>query len=692
MIERSDINKRGDGTSLRLGQRVLVVVFALLVCLLGTVVYGNVNGSVEEFKLIGNTGSTTSNIVIMQRESLMYSLEVERWLAQTSTRRDVQIRRALLAQRLQARDSTGVANGERTHPEYFETLRQLDAAVDTSPAGFLPSALSSKLRVSLRGNLDQFTFEARELVGRISRAGDEQTKEIISAENDRRSFQGLVVLIILLVISLVSIYLATSRLKDFKVMRRGIADERAVLASTRGELNRVEHALSERIEEQKIDENQAKHLDASIRELNKKFRMDREASLVVGDLAKGLGDALKAEAVLFYSFNKILAPNYLLSGEAPETKHLDGSMLTRLESGVVQLVTDLWTKGAVDVMDDTANIQPDNTTLPLLLRESAKRVRSWLIVPMGEGSNVLGYISLAMVSGPRKWTLREIAMVQAVVANAATALVHRYALAQNVQIAEHEAVVKRLLELDKAKDDFIANVNHELRTPLTSIIGYVEMALEDASLESNPNLEKSLQTIERNAFRLQTLIEDMLELARLEANFLPATLEPVDIVNLVESVAKLLAPFSTGSGVEVAVTHRGRCFEVMGDSGQIEQVLTNLMSNAVKFTPKRGLVSIEVSETEKAVQITVADTGVGIPAGEIDSVFERFFRASTATEALIPGTGLGLSIVKQIVEGHGGTITFVSEVGVGTTFTVTLPRHQEPAPIVAEDVVGSRKA
>jgi len=240
--------------------------------------------------------------------------------------------------------------------------------------------------------------------------------------------------------------------------------------------------------------------------------------------------------------------------------------------------------------------------------------------------------------------------------------------ADDARIAERQAN-RRLRELDRLKDDFVSTISHELRPPLTSINGYVELAREEADSETDAYLE----VVERNADRLLALVNDLLLVARLQSGDFELELERVDVGRLVmESVASA-KPVAVGANVELRVRLSGGETQVRGDRRRLGQVVDNLVSNAIKFSPDAGAVDLTVDRQNGMVLIEVEDHGIGIPENEHGRLFERFFRAQSALDHQIPGTGLGLYITKSIVEAHGGTVVARSVAGEGTSFVVELP-------------------
>jgi PAS domain S-box-containing protein len=235
---------------------------------------------------------------------------------------------------------------------------------------------------------------------------------------------------------------------------------------------------------------------------------------------------------------------------------------------------------------------------------------------------------------------------------------------------------ERLRELDGMKDEFIGLVSHELRTPLTSIIGYVRL-LRD-SRTSEVNADQYAEVIQRNSQRLLRLVEDLLFLSQTHSGTVSVELRSVDLGEIAQSAVEEMRPEAERK--HIALAFSPACApRLPADATRIAQLLGNLISNAVKFTPNGGKVEVRVGTDRDKAVLEVADTGVGIPAADRDRIFGRFFRSATATQQMIPGTGLGLTIAKNIVAAHHGTITVDSDEGRGSTFRIWLPLEQAPA-------------
>jgi two-component system phosphate regulon sensor histidine kinase PhoR len=225
--------------------------------------------------------------------------------------------------------------------------------------------------------------------------------------------------------------------------------------------------------------------------------------------------------------------------------------------------------------------------------------------------------------------------------------------------------------LDAMRRDFVANASHELRTPLTSIRGFVE-ALEDGAAADPLTAERFLGKIHTHADRMGALVEDLLELSRLESGERPPVREPVDVAEVAEDVAASFAELAERKGLTLECRHQPAP-AVTTDGDRLRRILENLVENAVKYTPSGGSVRIETAGREGAAHVTVSDDGPGIPPEHLPRIFERFYRVDKARSRDLGGTGLGLSIVKHLAESIGATVAVSSDVGRGTRFTVVVP-------------------
>jgi signal transduction histidine kinase len=237
---------------------------------------------------------------------------------------------------------------------------------------------------------------------------------------------------------------------------------------------------------------------------------------------------------------------------------------------------------------------------------------------------------------------------------------------QNAELAEQN---ERLRELDQLKDVLLANVSHDLRTPLTAILGYAELMRRRGGLPAHH--ARAAEVIERNARRLLRLVNDLLLLAQARAGELRLDVEPVDVTALARDAYDVARPLADQAGVRLSVRAPASGLVVPGDRLRLGQLLDNLVSNAVKFTPTGGRVTIRVRGGADAATVTVADSGPGIPEAEREQLFDPFSRGRLSSG--VPGTGLGLAIVRAVVDAHGAALSVRSRPGAGTTFTVSLP-------------------
>lgn len=234
-------------------------------------------------------------------------------------------------------------------------------------------------------------------------------------------------------------------------------------------------------------------------------------------------------------------------------------------------------------------------------------------------------------------------------------------------------------EAGQIRRDFVANVSHELRTPLTALLGFVE-TLRGPARDDAAARDRFLAILEREASRMARLVDDLLSLSRVEAEERRRPTERVNLRGLASSVAATLEPLADQSGTNIRLDLPEAAVEVPGDPGQLRQVLTNLVENAIKYSARGGPVEIALSEPadepglrRRGVRLSVSDHGPGIAAHHIPRLTERFYRVDAHRSREVGGTGLGLAIVKHIVNRHRGRLRIESELGKGSRFTIVLP-------------------
>ena len=237
---------------------------------------------------------------------------------------------------------------------------------------------------------------------------------------------------------------------------------------------------------------------------------------------------------------------------------------------------------------------------------------------------------------------------------------------------ERERLLREAREASDAKSHFIGVISHEFRTPLTAIIGYTDLLSTGVSGKLQPTQERQLDRIRTSAWHLTQLVDEILTFSRLEAGRESLNFEAADVVTLARDAVSLVSPAAAAKGIGLACELPDSGIALRTDAGKLRQVLLNLLGNAVKFTEKGG-VMLRVRPVENAVEFTVADTGVGISAENIERIFDRFWQANQGTSHNVSGAGLGLTVSRRLVQLIGGTLCVESEPGKGSTFSFRIP-------------------
>lgn len=243
---------------------------------------------------------------------------------------------------------------------------------------------------------------------------------------------------------------------------------------------------------------------------------------------------------------------------------------------------------------------------------------------------------------------------------------------KGIIVVLHE--ITEIRRLEKIRSEFVANVSHELKTPVTSLKGFAETLLDGAA-EDKEVRDSFLKIIHDESDRLYRLIQDILHLSKIEQHLLPLKIEQVDVTSLVYDTVEMLQEEITKKAIKLSLPGQ-KSVRIEGEKDRIQQIILNLVSNAITYTPTKGKISIKVLEHDATIELIVSDTGIGIPKKDLPRVFERFYRVDKARARDSGGTGLGLAIVKHLVESHHGQIKVDSIEGVGSTFIVTLPKKQ----------------
>ncbi len=307
--------------------------------------------------------------------------------------------------------------------------------------------------------------------------------------------------------------------------------------------------------------------------------------------------------------------------------------------------------------------------------------RSALAAPLTLRGEVIGALDLYEAEQERQWSEDDIALVEAVSAQVARAIENARLIEEIQRTAEH------LKELDRLKSQFLANMSHELRTPLNSIIGFSRVILKGIDGPLTETQRTDLQAIYESGQHLLGLINDILDLSKIEAGKMELTFERVDLHEIIKGVMSTAIALVKDKPIELQQSIAPGLPMIYGDARRIRQVFLNLISNAAKFT-EEGFIRLTAEATPTEVVISVADSGIGIPPEKVKRIFEPFTQVDASTTRRAGGTGLGLSISKHFVEMHGGRIWVESTPGEGSTFYFTLPIEPVSPPIVEKRPVG----
>jgi PAS domain S-box-containing protein len=297
--------------------------------------------------------------------------------------------------------------------------------------------------------------------------------------------------------------------------------------------------------------------------------------------------------------------------------------------------------------------------LPFDMPADHPPIRSYLAVPVkGRAGDVVGGLVFGH-SAEDRFTEQHERLAKGVASWASVAL-------------ENARMYMTVQEANRIKDDFLASLSHELRTPLNAILGYARMLR--AGIVPPDKRDKAIDTIERNATSLTQIVEDVLDISRIVSGKIRLNVQPVELPEIVRGAVDAVALAAEAKGVRLEMVIDPEAAPVSGDPERLQQVLWNLLSNAVKFTDRGGRVQVQLARVNSHVEVTVSDTGIGIPPEFLPHMFERFRQADAGIARARGGLGLGLSIARQLTEMHGGTLTASSAgVGKGSTFRLTIP-------------------
>jgi two-component system, sensor histidine kinase and response regulator len=310
-------------------------------------------------------------------------------------------------------------------------------------------------------------------------------------------------------------------------------------------------------------------------------------------------------------------------------------------------------------------------------------VTSFVCAPLKSKQRILGFVGAD--KGARQCTQEDLELLTTIASNIGVAIDNALAYQQLEQLTqsleqrvrertqELQTANEKLRELDLLKSTFVSTVSHELRTPMTSIKGYVENMLDGLAGKLTDKQSYYLTRVKYNIERLTRMISELLDLSRIEAGMIEMHRVSVSIPELVADAVEGFQTIAREKSVSVRAYHKGTLPLIQADRDKLHQILSNLIQNAVKFTPSEGEVRVEAELIKGGfAQVSVVDTGCGIPPHELGKVFDKFYRGDSVPPET-RGTGLGLSITKSLVEMHGGQIWVESTPGQGSRFSFTLP-------------------
>jgi signal transduction histidine kinase len=396
-----------------------------------------------------------------------------------------------------------------------------------------------------------------------------------------------------------------------------------------------------------------------VRRASAQLSLDR----IVSDCQDALIDGFRAAGMWIQTFGREGdGTGHIYSSDGVEVV-LDANMIQIAEAAALQA----WQRQQAVVIAPDRPFEPltDEEAGDVLAFLESISVASLLFIPLGAGPECLGNLVLTRLAGGPPWTEAE----------ATTALDIGHDLGRailNARIFQREhQLVQELQELDTYKGQLIATVAHELKNPLSSVLGHLEI------LESAPGLAErttsSLAAMDRGATRMVKVIDDLLLLSKVGDPENPIIARPVDLSQVVDDVVDLVGLSAQQKGIELRVEMPEEPVVALGDADELDRLCGNLVSNAVKYTPEGGDVTVSLALVDGQAVFTCHDEGIGMSPEDVARLGTEFFRSSNPIALAQPGTGLGLAIVRRIVERHGGRLDIDSELGAGSTFQVHLP-------------------
>ncbi len=479
------------------------------------------------------------------------------------------------------------------------------------------------------------------------------------------SFLAIVVLLIMVgVVGLKVLSEVNRRAEEMAKLERKIAAYRQLQHGTTAQLYNIASALL-------LPDEQT--LTATLRQLNQfGYDLDR-LQFVARDEAELLGQVEKNYGQFVDVVTRVV--ELIRAGKANEAQQLELAQAGPLADRLERLTNQLVNRAAADVV---ASIETSH---------AAYLTSRWVVIGFVVGSIglalLLGYVFSRSLIGPVKEMNSRLKQITSGDFSQHVEVLNRDelgTLAANLNLMNDELgqLYKQLDTANRHKSRFLANVNHELRTPLSAIIGYAHLLLRQTQGTLSPLQTENLQDLLNNAMRQLNLIDSLLDFAKIEAGKVEILAEPVIVEEVIQGATAMVESMLDKDCVSLIRDIASNLAPLHTDREKLRQIILNLLGNAVKFTD-RGEIRISACQENGDFKLTVADTGIGIERADVTRIFDEFDRGRLTRDGKYRGTGLGLAIVKRLVHVLGGSITVESEVGRGSTFTVTLPKRIHPA-------------
>jgi signal transduction histidine kinase len=387
-----------------------------------------------------------------------------------------------------------------------------------------------------------------------------------------------------------------------------------------------------------------------------------DVDVVLDTIVTRANDLIGADGCTIFEYDEITEQFHLRATRNLEPRLVELARGTPLRKGDQGILGQLPIgRQAVQVPDITAGSYSSPISDALI----EAGYRAVVAVPLMREDHLIGALTMNR-KVPGEFPAEAIELLQTFATQSALAI-------QNARLFHEIEVKSRQLEVaSQHKSEFLANMSHELRTPLNAIIGFSELLSERLYGDLNEKQEEYLKDIHASGQHLLSLINDILDLSKIEAGRMELELTDFDLPTAIDNALTLIRERAVRHGITLHQQIDPRLAQIRGDERKLKQVLLNLLSNAIKFTPEGSRIDVRAVPTDSAVEVSVTDTGVGIAPEDQEAIFEEFRQVGTAAKK-VEGTGLGLALSRKFIELHGGRIWVTSQVGAGSTFMFTIP-------------------